>query len=115
MSPLPPPGTPPRPAPRPPGAEPPAGYVSVGWNGVPRPPRVDGLAIAALLCAPAGLLCFLSPVVGVILGLVARSRIRSSRGELTGAGVALAAVIVCSLMVATVAAFFVASRLLRNA
>ena len=107
---LPPPSPPP---PRPPQSPPvPDGYVPVGWTGVPRPPRVDGLAIAALLCGAGGLFCLVTPILGVIFGLVARSRIRSSNGDLTGGGLALAGVIVSALMLAVLALLFAANRLL---
>lgn len=84
--------------------------MPVGWTGVPRPPRVDGLAIAALLCGAGGLLCFLTPVLGIIFGLVSRSRIRGSNGDLTGAGLALAGVVVSGAMLALVALVFVVGR-----
>jgi cobalamin synthase len=90
----------------------PEGYVPVGWNGVPRPPRVDGLAIAALLCGAGGLLCFITPVLGIIFGLVSRSRIKGSNGDLTGSGLALAGVIVSSVMLALVALTFAVGRFL---
>ncbi len=90
----------------------PDGYVPVGWNGVPRPPRVDGMAIAAVLCGAAGLFCFLTPVLGIVFGFVSRSRIRSSNGELTGAGLALAGVVVSSVMLVLVALVFALSRFL---
>lgn len=117
--PLPPPGPPVappvRPAPPPAVAPPPPvpeGYVPVGWNGVPRPPRVDGLAIASVLCGAAGLLCFLTPVLGFVFGLVARSRIRSSNGDLTGAGLALAGTVVSAAMFVLLALLFVVGRFL---
>jgi Domain of unknown function (DUF4190) len=90
----------------------PEGYVPVGWNGVPRPPRVDGMAIAALLCGAGGLLCFLTPALGIIFGLVSRSRIKGSNGDLTGSGLALAGVIVSAVMLALVALVFAVSRFL---
>ena len=86
--------------------------MPVGWTGVPRPPHVDGMAIAALLCGAGGLMCFIAPVLGVIFGFIARSRIRESDGELTGAGLALAGIVVSSLMTAVTAIFFVLGRLL---
>lgn len=86
--------------------------MPVGWNGVPRPPRVDGLAIAALLCGAGGLLCFITPVLGIIFGLVSRSRIKGSNGDLTGSGLALAGVIVSSVMLALVALTFAVGRFL---
>lgn len=87
----------------------PDGYVPVGWTGVPRPPRLDGMAIAAILCGAGGLLCGLSPVLGLVFGFVARSRIRSSNGELTGGGLALAGIIVSALMLVVVVAVLVLS------
>jgi cobalamin synthase len=88
----------------------PEGYVPVGWNGVPRPPRVDGMAIAALLCGAGGLLCFVTPILGIIFGFVSRSRIKGSNGDLTGAGLALAGLVVSAAMLAVVALAFVVNR-----
>jgi Domain of unknown function (DUF4190) len=90
----------------------PEGYVPVGWTGVPRPPRVDGMAIAAVLCGAAGLLCFLTPVLGIIFGFVSRSRIKGSSGELTGAGLAVAGIVVSAVLLVLVALVFVLSRFL---
>jgi len=93
-----PPGPPPPP---PPGVRPvPPGYVPVGWNGVPPPARVDGMAIASLLCGAVGGFCGITPILGLVFGLVARSRIAKSDGQLTGRGLALAGVLVSSAMLA---------------
>jgi hypothetical protein len=73
-----------------------AGYSPQGtsWNA---PPRTNGLAVASLACACAGILPFLFGlpcVLGIIFGFVARSQIRNARGAQSGAGVALAGIIV---------------------
>jgi hypothetical protein len=73
-----------------------ADYPSQGasWNA---PPRTNGLAVASLACACAGIIPFLFGlpcVLGVIFGFVARGQIRNARGTQSGAGVALAGIIV---------------------
>lgn len=94
--PPPPPGPPPAP---PPGLRPvPPGYVPVGWNGVPAPPKVDGMAIAALLCGAVGGFCGITPILGLVFGFVARGRIARSDGQLTGRGLALAGILVSGAM-----------------
>jgi hypothetical protein len=109
---LPPPPPPPTAPPPPAGSVPPEGYVPVGWNGVPRPPHVDGMAIAALLCGAGGLMCLLAPILGIVFGFIARSRICKANGELTGAGLAVAGIVVSSLMAAVSVTFLVLGQLL---
>jgi hypothetical protein len=78
------------------GGYPTAGYPPQGnsW-GVPR--RTNGLAIASLACACAGIIPFLfgiPAVLGIIFGFVARGQIRNARGAQDGAALALAGIIV---------------------
>src|SRR6266446_2962713 len=84
-----------------PGAMQPGGYPQPGYQGAPTwtggtgyaSARTNGLAVAALVCGVAQI-AFLGPLVGIpaiILGHVARSRIRQT-GE-QGAGMALAGLI----------------------
>jgi Domain of unknown function (DUF4190) len=73
-----------------------AGYPANGasWD---VPPRTNGLAIASLVCACAGIIPFLfglPAILGIVFGFVARSKIRNSRGTQVGAGLALAGIIV---------------------
>lgn len=70
------------------------GYPAAGYGGVPvaATPPTNGMAIAALVCALAGLVTCVSAPVGAILGHVARRQIRE-RGE-GGDGMALAGIIV---------------------
>jgi len=72
----------------------PAGYPAYGYGTpVPVGPRNNGLAVAALVCALAGMVtCGAASLVGAILGHVARRQIRE-RGE-GGDGMALAGIIV---------------------
>ena len=74
----------------------PSGYPMQGtsWNA---PPRTNGLAVASLVCACAGIVPFLfglPAVLGIVFGFIARNQIRSARGTQGGAGLALAGVIV---------------------
>jgi hypothetical protein len=79
----------------------PTGYQSVGypsqglsWNA---PPRTNGLAVASLVCACAGIVPFLFGlpcILGIIFGFVARSQIKNARGTQGGGGLALAGIIV---------------------
>jgi hypothetical protein len=60
------------------------------------PPRTEGMAIGSLVCAVVGICAcglLLGPIA-VVLGFVARNRIRESNGTLTGEGLALAGIIV---------------------
>jgi hypothetical protein len=67
---------------------------------VPSTGTVNGKATAALVCSLIGLLlCFSSPV-GVILGLVAQSEIKASRGAQRGSERAIAAIIIGTLSIA---------------
>jgi Domain of unknown function (DUF4190) len=65
------------------------GYTAYPY---PAPAPTNGLAIAALVCALAGLAVGISAPVGAILGHIARRQIRE-RGE-QGDGMALAGIIV---------------------
>jgi hypothetical protein len=57
------------------------------------PQKTNGLAIASLICACAGL--FLLPaILGVVFGFVARTQIRRSNGLQKGDGLAIAGIIV---------------------
>jgi hypothetical protein len=77
--------------------------------------QTNGLAVASLACACAGVIPFLFGlpcILGIIFGFVSRSQIRRARGAQGGAGLALAGIIVgfCLigifiLAVALVAAF----------
>lgn len=65
------------------GQAPQGGYGSPGMYGAYAPPRPnDGLAVASMVCSLAGMVtCGLSGIVGLILGIVALSRLKR-----TGAG-----------------------------
>ncbi|HTH45961.1 MAG TPA: DUF4190 domain-containing protein [Candidatus Limnocylindria bacterium] len=57
------------------------------------PAKTSGLAIASLVC---GILCFtgIGPILGLVFGILAKSRISKSAGRLKGDGLALAGIIV---------------------
>lgn len=62
--------------------------------------RTNGMAIASLCCSIVGFfLVGIPALVGVILGFVARSQINDSRGAQRGLGLALAGIIVGSIVV----------------
>jgi hypothetical protein len=74
-----------------------SGYqMPPGYAGyAPRP--TNGLAVASLVCACAGIIPFffgLPCVLGVIFGFVSRSQIRRSNNHQQGGGMALAGIIV---------------------
>lgn len=72
-------------------------YAAPGspYSGYPTVPQTNGLAIASLAVSVAGTLvcCGFSGIVGAILGHVSRKQIREQPNQ-TGAGVALAGIIV---------------------
>ena len=80
------------------------GYPYAGSPGYPAqgtswatPPRTNGLAVASLVCACAGIIPFLfglPSLLAIIFGFVARSQIKKARGAQSGAGLALAGIIV---------------------
>ena len=73
---------------------PPPGYGQYAPYGGPPVRQNNGLAIASLVCSCAGFLFLLPAIVGVILGFVARSQIRQSRGMQSGDGLAVAGILV---------------------
>jgi hypothetical protein len=59
------------------------------------PPKASGLAIASLVLGCLGLLtCGITSLVGLVLGIIALTRINKSQGRLGGKGVAMAGTIV---------------------
>jgi Domain of unknown function (DUF4190) len=88
----PPPGYPPAGYAPPPGYPPtPTGYPPAGYP-YPVVNPTNGMAVAALVCALAGLVTCVSAPVGAVLGHVARRQIRERGGQ--GDGMALAGIIV---------------------
>jgi hypothetical protein len=55
--------------------------------------KTNGLAIASLICSCAGILV-IPLIAGVVLGFVARSQIKQSRGTQRGDGLAIAGIVV---------------------
>jgi len=60
----------------------------------PNQPSTNGMAVAALVCSLAGLLCGIGAILGIVFGFVARSQIRQSGGTQKGDGMALAGIII---------------------
>jgi len=58
-----------------------------------------GLATAALVCGALGFVTCVTAPVGLVLGFMAHSRIRSSNGRLTGSGLATAGVVLSLIVV----------------
>lgn len=77
-------------------------------------PRTHPLAVASLVCSLAALLtCGIGAFAGVILGHVARGRIKASDGADTGSGLALAGLAIGYLVIAglvTVAGILLTAR-----
>ena len=88
---------------QPPQPPPPGGY---GQPYAQQPAGRSGKAVAALVTGLAGLLTLccglfvLSSIAAIVLGFMARSEIAKSGGRLQGAGMALAGIILGSVMVA---------------
>ena len=59
-------------------------------------PKTSGLAIASLVCGVFGLL-FLPGLLGVILGIIAISRINSSNGAIKGKGLAIGGLVLSGI------------------
>lgn len=79
----------------------PGGYGTAPYGSNPTVPyghvaqrKVNGLAIAALICGCGGFLFFVPAVLGIIFGFVARSQIKRSNGAQKGDGMAIAGIIV---------------------
>jgi uncharacterized membrane protein len=80
----------------------PAPYAQPGTAGH------NGLAIASLVCSCIGIFLLAIPsVLGVIFGFVARSQIRRSGGTQSGAGMALAGIIVGFAVIVIVVVIFI--------
>lgn len=77
-----------RPLPQPPFQQP--------YRALPRRRRTDGFALASLICALASFMFLpvIPALAAIVLGFVARERIRGKREELEGEGLALAGILV---------------------
>ena len=74
-----------------------SGYQSFQGAGAPMAAPTNGMAVASLVCASAGIIPFLfgiPAILGVIFGFVARGQIRRTNGVQGGGGLALAGIIV---------------------
>jgi uncharacterized membrane protein len=71
------------------------GYPGYGYVAPVATPggSTNGLAIAAFVCSLVGLF-FVTFIVGIVLGFVARAQIKKSAGQQRGDGLALAAIII---------------------
>lgn len=66
----------------------------------PVPAKTSGMAIASLVLGPCGILtCGISPLVGIILGIVSLTQISKSQGRLKGQGLAIAGIIISGLFI----------------
>ncbi len=78
---------------------PPQAFASPYTTPYPNAPTTNGLAVASLVCSLGGLLCGVGAIVGVVLGFVARSQIKASGGRQQGDGMALAGIIIGSVLI----------------
>jgi len=63
-------------------------------------PKTSGLAIASLVCGISGIVtCGVSAIAGLILGIVALSKIGKSGGKIGGRGLAIAGIVVSACMI----------------
>jgi uncharacterized membrane protein len=69
--------------------------------------KTNGLAVAGFICSIAGILCGLVTIVGLILSSIGLSQIKKSDGTMRGRGLALAGVIIGSILLALQALYFV--------
>lgn len=111
----PPPAAPPPPgpafAPPPPGPVPPmgAGPMPPGpaWPApVMAKKKTSGLAVASLILAITGFVCLpiLGPIIGLILGIAAKSQIKNSNGQVEGGGLATAGIVISVLAIVLILA-----------
>lgn len=64
----------------------------------PATAKTSGMAIASLVLGILGIVsCGLTPLIGLILGIVAIGKVRNSKGTLVGEGIAIAGTIVSAL------------------
>lgn len=66
----------------------------------PTAAKTSGMAIASLVLGVLGIACGLTTIVGLVLGIVALTKINKSQGQLAGRGLAIAGIVVSSLMLA---------------
>lgn len=66
------------------------------------PPTTSGLAITSLVCGIFGLFTFITALPAVICGHIAQSQIKKEKGRKTGAGMALAGLIMGYVMIAAI-------------
>jgi hypothetical protein len=67
-------------------------YAQYGYGALPAR-RYNGLAVASFVCSIAGLL-FVTTILAIVFGFVARSQIRQSHGAQRGDALALAGIII---------------------
>jgi hypothetical protein len=74
-------------------------------SGVPpvQPPPTSGKAIASLVLGIAGMLCGVTAIPGLILGGLALKDIRTSRGRLSGKGLAVAGIVISAIVLVLMA------------
>ena len=63
----------------------------------PGPTQNCGMATASLVCGALGLVTCVTAPVGLVLGLVAHSKIRQSNGQLTGSGLATGGIVLSAV------------------
>jgi hypothetical protein len=69
--------------------------------------KTNGLAVAGFVCSIAGILCGLVTIVGLILSSIGLSQVKKSQGMMKGQGLALAGVIISSILLALQALYFI--------
>jgi hypothetical protein len=82
----------------PPQSPPPTGIGAPVVAAPSGPARMSGLAIASLVCGLLGFL-FVPAVAGLVLGIIALSKIAQSKGQLQGRGLAIAGICLAGLMI----------------
>lgn len=91
----------------------PAASPQISPSGAPPVPQTSGLAIGSLIC---GIMFLFLPasVAAIVMGHIARSDIRESRGRKTGAGMALAGLILGYVGVSTLPILIMAAIAIPN-
>lgn len=91
---------------QPPPGVPPTPYGSEPYGPYYNMPTTSGMAIGGFVCGILGLLCGLIAIPGLILSILGLQQCRRSNGEVRGAGLAIAGIVISCIFLLLNAIFF---------